>query len=79
MSIRNLINVDPHILGGQPTFAGTDIPIKSLFDHLEAGKGLGQFTEEFPSVSKAHAAEILQVACKMMTSKNLVQLLEAVV
>lgn len=79
MSIRNLIDVDPSALDGQPVFAGTNVSIKSLFDHLQAGKNLGQFIEANPTVSKERAVEILEIASKMMTSKNLVQLLEAVV
>jgi Protein of unknown function (DUF433) len=29
-----VVTRDPEILGGEPVFAGTRIPIESLFDHL---------------------------------------------
>ena len=32
-----VIYSDPEILGGTPVFRGTRVPVKSLFDHLEAG------------------------------------------
>ena len=35
MSSRDLITVDPEILGGTPVFAGTRVPVKTLFDYLE--------------------------------------------
>jgi uncharacterized protein (DUF433 family) len=34
---QNLINKDPEILGGTPVFSGTRVPIRILFEHLEAG------------------------------------------
>jgi uncharacterized protein (DUF433 family) len=34
MNINTLINVDPDILGGQPVFTGTRVPVESLFDHI---------------------------------------------
>jgi hypothetical protein len=30
-------------------FAGTRVPIKSLFDYLEAGESLDEFLRQFPS------------------------------
>ena len=37
MNIHELITIDNDILGGQPVFKGTRVPVESLFDHLEAG------------------------------------------
>jgi len=37
MNINELITIDNDILGGQPVFKGTRVPVESLFDHLEAG------------------------------------------
>ena len=34
--MEKVVTRDPEILGGEPVFAGTRVPIKSLFDHLEA-------------------------------------------
>ena len=35
-----LITVDPEIHSGTPVFFGTRVPIRILFDHLEAGDPL---------------------------------------
>ena len=59
---KPLITVDPEILGGTPVFAGTRVPIKTLFDHLEAGDALEVFLDDFPSVSRASAIDVLEQA-----------------
>jgi len=53
---------DPEILGGTPVFIGTRVPVRILFDHLEAGDTLEIFLEDFPSVSRELAVRLLEVA-----------------
>jgi len=57
-----LITVDPEIHSGTPVFAGTRVPIKTLFDHLEAGDSLEVFLDDFPSVSRELAVAVLEEA-----------------
>lgn len=57
-----LITVDPEIHSGTPVFFGTRVPIKILFDHLEAGDPLEVFLDDFPSVSRAQAVALLEEA-----------------
>ena len=76
MELSNLIAIDPEILGGQPVFKGTRVPIETLFDHLEAGVPLEEFLEDFPTVTKEQAIAILEVANKLLTSKNIAKLYE---
>lgn len=78
MDIRSLITIDKEILGGQPVFTGTRVPVETLFDHLEAGISIDEFLEDFPSVSRQQAIDLLETANKILTSKNLEQLYEAV-
>ena len=59
---KQLITVDPEIQGGTPVFAGTRVPIKTLFDHLEAGDALEVFLDDFPSVSRELAVAVLEEA-----------------
>jgi len=42
-----VVHSDPEILGGTPVFAGTRVPVKTLFDHLEAGDSLDVFSKVF--------------------------------
>ena len=57
-----LITIDPEIHSGTPVFSGTRVPIKTLFDHLEAGDSLEVFLEDFPSVSRELAVAVLEQA-----------------
>jgi uncharacterized protein (DUF433 family) len=57
-----LITVDPEIHSGTPVFFGTRVPVKTLFDHLEAGDSLAVFLDDFPSVSKELAVAVLEQA-----------------
>jgi uncharacterized protein (DUF433 family) len=78
MKIDSLITVDKEILGGQPVFKGTRVPIETLFDHLEEGISLTEFLEDFPSVSKEQAIELLEIANKLFSSNKIAELYEAV-
>jgi uncharacterized protein (DUF433 family) len=53
------VNVDPEIMGGEPVFSGTRVPVKTLFEHLESNGTLDQFLEWFPSVQREAALGIL--------------------
>ncbi len=74
MDISEIITIDNEILGGQPVFKGTRVPVESLFDHLEAGVSLNEFLNDFPTVSKEQAIALLDTANKLLTSKNVAQL-----
>ena len=58
----HMITVDPEIHSGTPVFAGTRVPVKTLFDHLEAGDSLEVFLDDFPSVSRELAIAVLEQA-----------------
>ncbi len=60
MSAKDLITVDPDILGGTPVFKGTRVPVKTLFDYLEDNYSLDEFLECFPSVTRVMACQILE-------------------
>ena len=53
---------DPEILGGSLVFVGTRVPVRVLFEHLEAGDSLEVFLQDFPSVSRALAVQVLEDA-----------------
>ena len=67
----SIIQSDPEILGGTPVFKGTRVPVETLFDHLEKGIPLDEFLDDFPSVTKEQAIKVLELAEKILTSKNL--------
>lgn len=59
---KPLITVDPEIHSGTPVFTGTRVPVKTLFDHLEAGDSLQVFLDDFPSVSRELAVAVIEEA-----------------
>lgn len=60
MNTNDLITVDPDILGGTPVFKGTRVPVKTIFDYLEANYTLEEFLECFPSVTREMACRLLE-------------------
>jgi uncharacterized protein (DUF433 family) len=61
-----LIDRDPDILGGTPVFSGTRVPVRTLMEHLEAGDRLDDFLDDYPTVSRAQAVELLERATTML-------------
>ena len=57
-----VVHRDPDILGGTPVFVGTRVPVKNLFDYLEAGDSLDEFLMSFPSVTREQAVAALELA-----------------
>jgi uncharacterized protein (DUF433 family) len=62
MPHEKVIESNPEILGGAPVFRGTRVPIKSLFDHLEAGDSIDDFLEGFPSVRREQVISLLEIS-----------------
>jgi uncharacterized protein (DUF433 family) len=61
--MRNpLIVIDPEIQSGAAVFSGTRVPIKNLFDYLEAGDSLDVFLDQFPTVTREAAIAVLEEA-----------------
>lgn len=57
-----IIVADRQILGGKPCFAGTRVPARSLFDHLEAGYTVDYFLSQFPTVRREQVLALLESA-----------------
>jgi uncharacterized protein (DUF433 family) len=57
-----LVTSSPDTLGGALLFSGTRIPVKTLFDYLEAGDPLDRFLQQFPTIKREHAIAVLELA-----------------
>jgi uncharacterized protein (DUF433 family) len=62
MNSTDLITIDPEILGGAPCFAGTRVPVRTLFDLLERGRTMDDFLEGFPTVGREQVIAVLELA-----------------
>jgi uncharacterized protein (DUF433 family) len=57
-----VVHSDPEIMGGTPVFVGTRVPFQTLLDYLEAGDPLGEFLDDFPTVTREQAVAALEQA-----------------
>ena len=58
-SSLSAVKSDPEILGGTPCFSGTRVPVRILFEYIEAGDSLDTFLDQFPSVQREQAIQLL--------------------
>lgn len=65
------LSIDPETMGGTPVFTGTRVPIQALFDYIETGETLDEFLENFPSVKKEYALQVLEMAKKTLTTEKI--------
>jgi uncharacterized protein (DUF433 family) len=59
---QQVIVSDPDVMSGTPCFRGTRVPFKNLIDYLEGGHSLGEFLQQFPTVTRAMAIQALEEA-----------------
>ena len=54
------ITIDPEIVSGTPVFRGTRVPVEALISNLEAGLSLDEFLNNFPTVTREQALQVLE-------------------
>ena len=52
----------PDKVGGAWLFKGTRVPVRALFENLEAGARVDEFLEWFPGVAREQVEAVLQHA-----------------
>ncbi|MBC8102484.1 MAG: DUF433 domain-containing protein [Cytophagales bacterium] len=67
MSSSTLIVRDEDVLGGIPVFAGTRVPVKTLFDYLKSNHPLAEFLDDSPTVQEQHVQALLEQAALNVT------------
>jgi len=63
-----VISTSPEIMGGTPVFAGTRVPVQTLFDYLKAGESIDDFLDGFPTVTKDQVIGLLEEVGKQLVS-----------
>ena len=58
----SIVSTNQNVLGGTPVFAGTRVPIESLFDALKHGRTIDYFFEQFPTVKREQVERLLDDA-----------------
>jgi uncharacterized protein (DUF433 family) len=54
------VSADPAIVSGALVFRGTRVPVDALIENLEAGLTLDEFLDNFPTVRREQAVQVLQ-------------------
>ncbi len=57
-----VLHSDQAILGGEPVFVGTRVPVASLFEWLQGGETLDEWLDNFPGVTREQAVSVLEDA-----------------
>ena len=57
-----VINIDPEIMGGEPVFMGTRVPIQIFWDYLQSNAPLDEFLLDYPTVSRVQCLALLESA-----------------
>ena len=61
-----IISRSPDVMSGTPVFAGTRVPVQTLIDYLAGGHPLDEFLDDFPTVSREQAIELLHRVKEMI-------------
>ena len=70
MAIPNpVITKNPDVLGGTPVFRGTRVPFQALLDYLEGGQTLNDFLDDFPTVTREAAVQVLEHAKSLVVNQ----------
>jgi uncharacterized protein (DUF433 family) len=64
-----LIWINPERLSGEPCFFGTRVPVRTLFEYIEAGDSLDDFLVGFPGVTREQAVAVLELARKELLDR----------
>jgi uncharacterized protein (DUF433 family) len=66
MTKKSIVLTDPEIISGDPCFAGTRVPVRTLLDYIEGGDSLDEFLEDFPTVARRQAIGFLEQSADAM-------------
>jgi uncharacterized protein (DUF433 family) len=58
--LEHVMNINPEILGGEPCFNGTRVPLETVIDNLGAGYSTEELLSDFPSLTPEHIEAVQQ-------------------
>ena len=57
---KPVISRSPDVMSGASVFVGTRVPVQTLLDYLAGGHPLEDFLDDFPTVRREQALELLR-------------------
>ena len=59
-----IVSINPARMSGAPCFVNSRVPIRHLFDYLEAGETLTDFLDGFEGIPRERCIAALRLACQ---------------
>lgn len=66
-----LISRSLDVMSGAPVFAGTRVPVQTIIDYLAGGHTLDEFLDDFPTVRREQAEQLLEQIKQMLLNAQL--------
>jgi len=66
-----IISRSPDIMSGASVFTGTRVPVQTMIDYLAGGHPLDEFLDDFPTVRREQALELLQRVKQMVADAQI--------
>ena len=61
-ALAGVVTIDKDIMHGTPCFAGTRVPVQTLFDFLETGETIDEFLKVYPYIPREHLQSFLELS-----------------
>ena len=68
--MESVVVRNPAVMSGAPTFRGTRVLVRTLFEYIEAGHSLESFLEGFPTVSRQQALRAVEEARESLLARR---------
>jgi uncharacterized protein (DUF433 family) len=61
-ALAGIVIIDKDIMHGTPCFAGTRVPVQTLFDFLETGESIDGFLKVYPYIRREQVHTFLELS-----------------
>jgi uncharacterized protein (DUF433 family) len=61
-ALSGVITIDKELMHATPCFAGTRVPVQTLFDFLESGESVDRFLAVYPYIPRQQVHRFLQLS-----------------
>lgn len=59
-ALDRLVSIDPDIVGGEPCFTGTRVPLETVVDNLAGGHSIQEILENYRTLRREHVEAVLR-------------------
>jgi uncharacterized protein (DUF433 family) len=59
LELQSVLVVDPEVVGGEPCFIGTRVPLETVLDNLADGLSVDDLLDHYPTLRRAHVEAVL--------------------